>query len=339
MATHPIHFVGSIGLEDAETVFRSLAENVGDKAFYYPDGETGVRTNWVVWQGQVFADHSGFEQIESGQGYIEGAPPPTHFAPTVEPGALAFSSLGYAAEAAKSFALFSKMKSEGKIPGSVRFQVSLPTPAAVLETFVASDHRRNVLPAYTAAMANEVNTILAAIPHDQLALQWDIAVEVIAADGGMPSLFDNPLNDTVDELQKLCAPIPEEVHLGFHLCYGDPGHKHIIEPRDLGTSVAFANALTSGISRRVDYVHMAVPRDRDDEAYFAPLKNLDIDQTRLNLGLVHFTDGVAGTKKRLATAKQFASGFGIATECGFGRRDPATIPGLLQIHTEVSGSA
>jgi hypothetical protein len=28
--------------------------------------------------------------------------------------------------------------------------------------------------------------------------------------------------------------------------------------------------------------------------------------------------------------------FGIATECGFGRRDPATIPALLRLHAEVA---
>jgi hypothetical protein len=54
------------------------------------------------------------------------------------------------------------------------------------------------------------------------------------------------------------------------------------------------------------------------------------------LGLVHYTDGVAGTKKRLATAEKYVSGFSIATECGFGRRDPGTLTDLLRIHREVA---
>jgi hypothetical protein len=45
---------------------------------------------------------------------------------------------------------------------------------------------------------------------------------------------------------------------------------------------------------------------------------------------------VEGAKKRLATARKFAPNFAIATECGFGRRDPRTIPDLLRIHAEVA---
>jgi hypothetical protein len=52
---------------------------------------------------------------------------------------------------------------------------------------------------------------------------------------------------------------------------------------------------------------------------------------------VHFTDGAAGTRKRLAVAERHAKAFSIATECGFGRRDPKTIPELLRIHAEVAG--
>jgi hypothetical protein len=59
----------------------------------------------------------------------------------------------------------------------------------------------------------------------------------------------------------------------------------------------------------------------------------------LCLGLVHYTDGVEGTKRRLETAKRHVSRFSIATECGFGRRDPGTIPELLRIHATVADLA
>jgi hypothetical protein len=67
---------------------------------------------------------------------------------------------------------------------------------------------------------------------------------------------------------------------------------------------------------------MPVPRHRDDDAYFAPLRDLDIGEAKLYLGLVHHTDGVEGARRRLATARKYITGFGIATECGFGRRPP-----------------
>lgn len=34
-------------------------------------------------------------------------------------------------------------------------------------------------------------------------------------------------------------------------------------------------------------------------------------------------------------ADKFVADYDIATECGFGRRDPATTPELLQIHAEL----
>ena len=81
---------------------------------------------------------------------------------------------------------------------------------------------------------------------------------------------------------------------------------------------------------------MPVPRDRTDDAYYAPLKKLALHSTtRLILGLVHYTDGVAGSRKRIVAAERHVKDFDIATECGFGRRDPSTIAELLRIHREL----
>ena len=96
-------------------------------------------------------------------------------------------------------------------------------------------------------------------------------------------------------------------------------------------------SIAARIARPVNWVHLPVPRDRDDDAYFAPLTNLNLgEETELYLGLVHFTDGVAGTQRRIDAAQRVVTTFGVATECGFGRRSPETIASLLQIHTEVS---
>ena len=84
---------------------------------------------------------------------------------------------------------------------------------------------------------------------------------------------------------------------------------------------------------------MPVPRDRDDVAYFTPLKGLKLGHgTELYLGLVHRTDGIDGARRRLAAAKQVVTDFGVATECGFGRRPPETVPGLIDLHFEVAGA-
>ena len=80
---------------------------------------------------------------------------------------------------------------------------------------------------------------------------------------------------------------------------------------------------------------MPVPRDRDDVGYVAPLSGLRLpSSTRLYLGLVHYTDGVAGTRRRIETAASVYPEFGIATECGLGRRVGQDIRELLRIHAE-----
>jgi hypothetical protein len=82
---------------------------------------------------------------------------------------------------------------------------------------------------------------------------------------------------------------------------------------------------------------MPVPRNRADDVYFAPLQQLRLrPETELCLGLIHYTDGVEGTNRRIETASRHVSHFSIATECGFGRRDPGTIPELLRIHAAVA---
>jgi hypothetical protein len=82
---------------------------------------------------------------------------------------------------------------------------------------------------------------------------------------------------------------------------------------------------------------MPVPRDRDDDAYFAPLAGLDLRPgTEVYLGLVHQTDGVDGARRRLSAATKALPQFGIATECGFGRRPPDTVADLLALHRTVS---
>ena len=84
-------------------------------------------------------------------------------------------------------------------------------------------------------------------------------------------------------------------------------------------------------------IHMPVPRNRADDAYFEPLRKLKLRaETQLCLGLVHHTDGVEGCTKRLATARKYVTNFSVGTECGFGRRDPKTIPELLRIHAKVA---
>ena len=339
MTSRNIHLVGSIGLESAGAVFQMLGDLLGDKASRYPDGEPGVRDYWIAWQSAVLSEHPEFEIGGKSPPLTEGARQLTRFRirEGVNPKAIEFPPLGYAAAALESYQLFSEFRDRGQIPKGTRFQVSLPTPAAVVGAFVVPEQAVDIAPAYTQAMIRELNAILAGIPSEDLAIQWDICLELVAHDSGMPFSLGDPRVCALESVPQLLEPIPETVEAGIHLCYGDPGHKHIIEPKDLATCVDWSNEICANTPRRVDFVHMPVPRDRNDDDYFAPLVGLEIGDTELSLGLVHYTDGLAGTRARIDTAEKFVSDFGIATECGFGRRPAETIPELLRIHAEAAG--
>jgi len=331
-----VHLVGSVPLKDAEAVFREASATLGGRLRRLPDGETGIRSNWVSWQREVFAIHPLFEQQPpEPNAYV----PRSHFKlrSQVSPGEIRFDRLGYADVAKASYATFASLKQTGVIPASVRFLVCLPTPLAPVAAFVAPRDQAAVEPGYEAAMLAELQQICAAIPHDQLAIQWDTAIEFGILEGLTPSSLTNPKADIVARLLRIGASVPTDVELGYHLCYGDAGHKHFKEPEDTSKLVEIANAVAAGLTRPLNWIHLPVPRNRSDDAYFAPLKQLHLHpETELYLGLVHFTDGVEGTRQRIAAAQRTVADFGIATECGMGRRSPETISDLLRIHSEVA---
>ena len=63
----------------------------------------------------------------------------------------------------------------------------------------------------------------------------------------------------------MCRPISID---RSHFCYGDSGHRHVVEPTDMGDMVEEANRLAANLKRPIAQVHMPVPRDRPDDAYF-----------------------------------------------------------------------
>lgn len=254
-----------------------------------------------------------------------------------EAGDIEFPDLGYRAAALESFAKFTDLKRSGIIPADVRFQVSLPTPLAPVQFYISQADRAGVEPVYEAALLAELKEILVAIPPGELAIQWDTAVEFGVLEGVFPAFFASPFDEIVSRLVRLGNIVSDEVELGFHLCYGDSGHKHFVEPQDAGHLTKVANAVCAGINRPVNWIHLPVPRDRDDEAYFAPLRHLELaPDTELFLGLLHATDGVGGASRRMAAARTAIRDFGVATECGLGRRTSESALALLALHAKTS---
>ncbi len=339
-----VHLVGSVPMANAREVFTTVSAALGPRLKRLPDGETGARGDWITWLEPVFAQNPAF--VKSGEFFRVHASGTGReryaLKPGLRPQDVRFDNLFYADIAKQSYAVFRQLKDAGTIPTATKFQVDLVPAHSVIWLFLVEALHAPVDPIYNDALKREIDKVAAAIPHDELAIQFDVASAVFARlarnEGssygrGKAEMQETFANIVVD----LGNRVPADIDLLYHLCYGDSNHRHVVEPTDTADMVEFANRVSQRIARPLQLVHMPVPRSRADDAYFAPLQGLQLrPETELCLGLVHYTDGVEGTKQRLATAKKHVGNFSIATECGFGRRDPATISELLRIHAEVA---
>ena len=236
------------------------------------------------------------------------------------------------------------MKKAGKIPAHWRLQVNLPTPSDVMPMIEASA-KAAAEKAYRKALLAELEEIQRRISHSELAITWDVVHAVLTwedpSNKYITQFFTDPKNDFLHTLVELGDAVVGDVELGYHLCYGSQDHKHALEPRDLTACVTISNAVAAQLGRRIDYVHMPVPRERSDDDYFKPLAQLDRKRIgEVYLGLVHYTDGLEGARRRISAAEKYLPEFGIAAECGFGRRPShQDVMRLIELHADIIDNA
>lgn len=322
-------------LTDAEQVFRSVSETLGSRVRRIPDGETGPRSDWIVWQYPVLSSRPEFEVCPPSSDHYR-ALPRLRLRDGVSADDVVFEQLGYAQAAIASYKVFAELKRDGVVPSHCRFQVSLPTPLAPISAFIAPEHQASLEPIYERRMLAEVAQIVESIPAEQLAIQWDTNIEFAMLEGTANAWFDDVQVGIIERLLRLSTAVPATVELGYHFCYGDDGHHHA-EPENARKLVEIANALSTSLGRPLNWLHLPVPVARNDAAYFAPLAELHLrPETELYLGLVHLVDGVDGALSRMEAARAFVDGFGVSTECGWGRQPARIVLALQQLHAALA---
>jgi len=341
--------VGSVNYPDAETTIRTAAEVLGRRVRRIPDGEVGPRFHWILFQPDILAQAEGIERTGDSPVLVKGLDARgVRVADGVDPASIRFPALGYAAAALESYEVFRRLRDEGIVPEGVRFQVSLPTPVAVVGAFFPEDQRAAIEPVYRDALFSEIDEIVAIIPREDLAIQWDVAVEfqiieqatyAARGEGALEAWWGDTWAGLTARAAEQARRVPLDVEVGFHLCYGDAGEKHFVEPADTVNLVRFANALFSASPRPIQWLHLPVPIERDDDGYFEALEGLELPPgTELYLGLVHREDGAEGARRRIEAAQRHVERFGVATECGCGRAPADATEGLLRTHAEVAAA-
>ena len=331
-APSSVHLVGSIPLTSAEEVFKKVSSTLPQRLHAIPDGETGSRYNYIGWQMARFPRET--IRIHLGGLEYSGSSPPAYTLQDVAP-------TEYDDVAISSYADFVRLRAQGTIPGDVRFQVSLPTPFNSIQGHTRPEFHEQLEPLYEQRFRESLTRIVKEIPNEDLAIQWDLTFDVMAleyqrgrtTDLRFQAYFSPVMQGILARISRLCALIPSSVKLGFHLCYGDLRHQHFIEPVDTELLVGLANDIIQSLAdtRPVDWIHMPVPKGRTDEAYFDPLKALNLRGALLYLGLVHANDE-SGTRERIRVARSvYIHPFGVATECGIGRTAREELDSILQI--------
>jgi hypothetical protein len=333
--TIPVHLVGSVALDTPAQVLAAAGGLLGPHLRRVPDGEPGGRRLWISWQVPVLRANQNLTVDTTAPGANTWTP--VQLRDGVTPEDVHFGELGYAREARVSYQDFCAARDRGELPSDAKFQVALPTPFAVVSPFFTPESSQAVMPAYERAMFAEVQRLTDAIPHDDLAIQWDVCIEMIIWDG-QPSIvpaFPGAQEVVKQTLKRCLDAVPADVELGIHLCYGDWDAKHFIEPIDAGKEVDLANTIVALAGRPIAWVHMPVPIARTDDAFYAPLADLRLGpETELYLGLIH-ADGK--DEQRVAAAAKVVADFGIATECGIARqRTPDQVRELIRAHAAVS---
>ena len=332
--------VGSVPGDTSEEVFRAVGPELGQWLPSIPDGEVGDRTYWINQIAyNVFNGHPDIETIQRPM-TKDGVEAESHRVPGAGPESWQFRvkegvrhvkfgdpgwRLGYARDAVNSYFVFKTLKKEGVLADHLRFQVSIPFTVSAFRAYFhdPEDHPR-IGPGIKEALHYEVKTICEHIPHEDLAIQWDCAVEngalekALVREGGMTPAVQDLATQLFASAHDVCAHIPREVALGFHACYGTSDDWPNVQPPDLTGPVLLCNAAVAAAGRPVDFLHMPTVAS-SDESYTEPLARLESGGARVYMGLVHSLHQGDGMRRQMEQIKSHLGDFGIAAPCGFGR--------------------
>ena len=286
--------VGSLPADSADSALRSAAEFFADLVFALPDGETGPRAAWVGYERErLVRPNPGVVVVEETESPT-GIPRHAYETPVfgIRPGVteLRWDSWPRIDDAIAGYRVFSALREKGVIPAHLRFQVGLPFPSSALNGFKADFAADYPVAerAFEDLVARELNRLTAAIPPADLAIQWDLAYETQDLEGVLAWTGEGAWERFAGPVTRLTRLIPEEVLVGYHLCYGTFPEWPMYEARDMGLLVRMGNFAVANSGRAVDWLHLAGPRylRSEDRSFFRPLVDLEPGDARVFLGIV-----------------------------------------------------
>jgi hypothetical protein len=338
--------VGSLPAGSTDEALRAGAELFGDLVFALPDGETGPRAAWVGYERErLVRPNPDVETVQTTESPT-GIPRHAYETPVfrIRAGAteLHFGTWPRIDDALESYGRFRALRDEGAVPAGLRFQIGLPFPSSAMNGFKADFGADYPVAerAFEDLVARELGRLTSEIPAADLAIQWDVCYEVLDLEDVLAWTAGDAWERFTGPVGRLTRQIPDDVLVGYHLCYGTFPEWPMFEARDMGLLVRMANHAVANSGRPVDWLHLAGPRylRSEDDRFFRPLADLDAGDARVFLGIVLPVDGVAGLRRRHATASRYLADFGVAMYCGFGRQPGEDGMETMREHRRVATS-
>jgi hypothetical protein len=160
-----VMLVGSVVIPqdalDAAGVLGLCGPKLGGHVSMLPDGEAGDRYYWINYIARhTYNSHPDMVTISR------------HTFEDWQPD----GKLGLQ-DHWKSYEAFTRLRQAGEIAPGTRFKVALPAPESATRPFIDTAPNFEILyDAYIDVVGREIDEIYAAIPHEDLTIQWDICL-------------------------------------------------------------------------------------------------------------------------------------------------------------------
>ena len=335
MDTRMAHLVGSLPGDSSEEAMSTALQVLGPRLRSLPDGETGVRRNWVISIVDSLRDHPDLEVVKPGD-WSDYDKTPTLRVRRGRTLLGANLDFGHVAAVGDSYPVFERLREfydlpdlvfQSGVPGDLDLAMFTLGPAGALR------HRRP----FTEATVTEIRGVRA-IAGPATVYQLELPVElVLLAKVPRPAL---PLvaGRLAAGVCRLAAAAPPDSVFGLHLCLGDMNNKAFGTMRDVAPLVELTNAIVRRWpgGQRLSYVHApfaaADQPPTTDAAFYAPLDGLQLPSgTRFAAGFAHESQSLdEQLRVRGLIEEKLGHPVDISAACGLGRRTPEA--GLAVLH-------
>ena len=183
-------------------------------------------------------------------------------------------------------------------------------------------------------MLHELDGIFDAIPHDQLAIQWDTNFEFAMLDEVMPVWFGDRGPASSSGWSAWAAASRRACSSATTSVTATRRTTAIALPRPAAGRRGQCPSLS--LSRSLDWLHLPVAGDRVDLRFFETLAQLALRPDAAVPRAAPPSDGELGARARIVAAQRFVHDFGVATDCGWARHRPQDVAPLIELHRAVS---